>query len=401
MKIQFFTKDTNDVLTNVYARIFDSHNYDVKIKTPVVVYSDSFKNGGIKVPRIASQTKINDCTEKQKLLLDLYGFLFERLQGVAALDTKTAKKMVNSFVLGEQNESIEQITTLYRKMLQQRNLAPTTVKKFRTLLYAIEDYEQTTGCTLTTENFTEQTVSEILQGIDTGERGRNTVAKYQKTMRTFCLWLEQNHYAEKRLFTGKVVAETYGTPYYLTQDERNLFATAELPKALAVQRDIFIFQCYIGCRVSDLVQFTKSNINGDFLEYIADKTKAKPRTIKVPLAAEARKLIAKYSSDERETLFPFISPQKYNKAIHQAAKLAGLNRHIPVVNPRTGQKEFRVLHEIISSHCARRTFVGILYKKTKDVNVIASMSGHTENSRAFSRYRAIDDDDKRELIDLL
>ena len=50
---------------------------------------------------------------------------------------------------------------------------------------------------------------------------------------------------------------------------------------------------------------------------------------------------------------------------------------------------------------ARRTFIGNLYKKVKDPNIIAAMSGHNEGSKAFARYREIDDDIKRETLSLL
>lgn len=59
------------------------------------------------------------------------------------------------------------------------------------------------------------------------------------------------------------------------------------------------------------------------------------------------------------------------------------------------------INEIASSHMARRTFIGNLYKQVKDPNLIASMSGHVAGSKAFARYRAIDDDMKKELIDLI
>ena len=50
---------------------------------------------------------------------------------------------------------------------------------------------------------------------------------------------------------------------------------------------------------------------------------------------------------------------------------------------------------------ARRTFIGNLYKLVKDPNLVASMSGHANGSVAFARYSAIDDDMKKELIDLI
>ena len=54
-----------------------------------------------------------------------------------------------------------------------------------------------------------------------------------------------------------------------------------------------------------------------------------------------------------------------------------------------------------TTHTARKTFIGNLYKQVKDPNLIASMSGHSEGSRAFARYRKIDDEMKKELVNLL
>jgi len=50
---------------------------------------------------------------------------------------------------------------------------------------------------------------------------------------------------------------------------------------------------------------------------------------------------------------------------------------------------------------ARRSFIGNIYKKVKDPNLVGALSGHKEGSKAFVRYRTIDDDMKKELIDLL
>ena len=50
---------------------------------------------------------------------------------------------------------------------------------------------------------------------------------------------------------------------------------------------------------------------------------------------------------------------------------------------------------------ARRTFVGNLYKKVKDPSLISSMSGHAEGSKAFNRYRVIDDEVKKEAVTLM
>lgn len=98
---------------------------------------------------------------------------------------------------------------------------------------------------------------------------------------------------------------------------------------------------------------------------------------------------------------PFISSQKYNVAIKKIFKECGITRIVTILNPTTGEEEQRPINEIASSHLARRTFVGNLYKKVKDPNLVGALSGHKEGSRAFSRYRDIDDDMKKELIGLM
>lgn len=70
---------------------------------------------------------------------------------------------------------------------------------------------------------------------------------------------------------------------------------------------------------------------------------------------------------------------------------------VTVVNPTTREEEKRVLYEIASSHLARRTFVGNLYNPVKDPNLVGSLSGHKDGSKAFARYREIDDQLERKI----
>ena len=74
---------------------------------------------------------------------------------------------------------------------------------------------------------------------------------------------------------------------------------------------------------------------------------------------------------------------------------------VTVRNTVTGMNEQKCIADVASSHLARRTFVGNLYKQVKDPNLVGKLSGHKEGSRAFSRYRDIDDDMVREMTDLL
>ena len=114
------------------------------------------------------------------------------------------------------------------------------------------------------------------------------------------------------------------------------------------------------------------------------------------------KLVEKYrGTDSKGRLFPFISAQKYNDAIKEVFKACGVTRIVTVLNPTTGKEEKKPINEVASSHLARRTFIGNLYKKVKDPNLVGSLSGHAEGSKAFARYREIDDEIKTELVKMI
>ncbi|MEG1955938.1 MAG: site-specific integrase [Mucinivorans sp.] len=236
-------------------------------------------------------------------------------------------------------------------------------------------------------------------------RGRNTLLDCFSRIRTFFYWCNDNKKTLNKPFEDFPLEEcTYGTPYYITIDERNKIYATNLKRhpQLEVQRDIFVFQCLIGCRVGDLIKMTKGNLINGAVEYIPRKTKeGRPLTVRVPLNATAQEIVARYKNCDGNKLLPFISEQKYNVAIKRIFKAAGLKRMVTVVNPTTREEEKRVLYEIASSHLARRTFVGNLYKQVKDPNLVGSLSGHKEGSKAFARYREIDDEMKKELVDLL
>lgn len=80
---------------------------------------------------------------------------------------------------------------------------------------------------------------------------------------------------------------------------------------------------------------------------------------------------------------------------------AKLTRMVTVLNSATREEEKRPLNEIASSHLARRCFIGNLYKKVKDPNLVGALSGHKEGSKAFARYREIDEEMRQDLVKLL
>lgn len=237
-------------------------------------------------------------------------------------------------------------------------------------------------------------------------RGENSVKQFIKHLRSFLKWCKEEGITDNAPFEGvKLEAEVYIKPYYLTREERDIIAEFDLKnKRLETQRDIFIFQCLTACRVGDLQTLTADNIQKKTLVYIPSKT-SKERTesqviVRVPLTEKALKLVEKYKGvDKQGRLFPTTSTPIYNTAIKEIVKLCGIDRKVNKFNARTGKIELRPIYEVASSHMARRTFIGAAYKEVKDPSIVSAMSGHTEGSKAFARYREVDEDILKEVVE--
>lgn len=237
------------------------------------------------------------------------------------------------------------------------------------------------------------------------ERGTNTMIGLFKILKTFFVWCNEQGIINTSPFDGfKFPNEKYGSPLFINKDELHQLLECDLSdkKSLEIQRDIFVFQCCVGCRVGDMMRLKKMDVINGELQYIPHKTiNEKQQTIRVPLNVTAKAILEKYPGDPEDRLFPFITPQKYNEEIKEALKKAGINRLITRLNPVTGDEEKVPIFKVASSHMARRTFVGNLYNRVQDPKIISSMTGHSENSRSFSRYREINDDIKTNLVNLL
>lgn len=206
----------------------------------------------------------------------------------------------------------------------------------------------------------------------------------------------------------EIPTPAYGSPIYIDLEERNRIFEADLRgKCATIQlcRDLFVFQCMIGCRVGDLFSFTWDNIHDDVLQYVPQKTRKRlDKAVEVPLNDKAKEILSRYHCEDGR-LFPRMTVSTYlcayDQSIKKLFKICGITRMVTVRNPITGADEQRPINEVASSHMARRTFIGNLYKKVRDPQLIGALTGHVNGSRSFARYRDIDDEIKQDLVNLI
>nr|WP_278946480.1 integrase [Alistipes putredinis] len=168
-----------------------------------------------------------------------------------------------------------------------------------------------------------------------------TVINIMNLFCTFLHWCKKMKYSDNEVYALYGCKEpTYGDPFYLTSEERNILYNADLsdcPK-LSIIRDIFVFHCYVGCRVGDLYRLTRDNIKDGFLEYMPQKTKkCQAKTVRVPLHEKALKILEHYDKNA-DRLLPFKTVHTYNLSIRELLKHCGIDRAETFV--RGGQQPY-------------------------------------------------------------
>lgn len=371
-----------------------------------------------------------DITERKNIILQIYNAAPDK----EALTSEWLETEIDKQLHPEKYDTGERLQTFFEafdEFTERRKLSNWRIRAFQVVIRALRRYELYKRLTerkafvlsfdsitpLVMQDFEEFLRNEyqfaekypsIYEAVPESRtpqpRGQNTINGILTKVRTVFIWANDVGKTTNNPFRNFDIGEcVYGTPYYISIDERNQLYNTKLHRHpnLAIQRDIFVFQCLIGCRVGDLYKMTRENVINGAIEYVPRKTKeGRPITVRVPLNSIAKEILDRYK-DSGDRLFPFISEQKYNVAIKRIFLAARLTRPVTVINPTTREPEIRPLNEIASSHLARRCFVGNLYKQVKDPNLVGALSGHKEGSRAFARYREIDEQMKTELVKML
>lgn len=407
----------------ILLRFVGGRDHIFRLHSRLFVSPSRWKDGSIIVPRLETQEQ-QELKQLRKRLEDLCFFLVDEFQKADPLDLSKEwmQDAVDRFHHPDRKDRRD-LFQMFAEFRTAKDVSPARMKRYDVTIRALDRFQQYRGRPLTIEGMTAETLEEfrsflqdehrlavlkkyqyIYREMDKTpeERSRNAVVEYMKVLRAFFHWLQRQGVTENNPFgTFEIGSSVYGTPYYITIEERDRIFRTNLDRhpSLAIQRDIFVFQCLVGCRVGDLVKFRKGDVVDGVLTYIPRKTiDGRPVLVRVPLNETAMEIVIRYRDNREDKLLPVISVQKYNDAIKRIFLAARITRPVAILDPLTRKEVKRPLNEVASSHLARRTFIGNLYKQVQDPNLISAMSGHTDGSKAFARYRDIDDDLKAEVI---
>ena len=415
--------------SEILLRFVGGRDYIFRLHSGLSVAPGRWKDGAIIIPRLETAEQ-RELVGLKKRLEDLVGFLLDEFAGAdkADMSREWMQEAVERFHHPERDRNGRGFFVLLDEFFRSKEVSEVRKKRYKVTVQALKRFEIVRGRKLTIEGMDARALEDfrefltdeheiaaqkkwrkVYKGMDgkrmPRERSKNAIIEYFDVIRTFYHWMNGRGITTLDPFkTFQVGTSVYGTPYYLTIEERERIYRTDLREwpHLEAQRDIFVFQCLVGCRVGDLIRFKKSDIIDGVLSYMPRKTmEGHPVVVRVPLNDTAREIVAKYAEFKGEKLLPCISAQKYNDALKEIFTKAGVVRLVTVLDPLTREEVKKPLNEVASSHLARRTFIGNLYRQVKDPALIGSMSGHSEGSRAFARYRDIDDEMKADLVNLL
>ncbi|MFD1771576.1 tyrosine-type recombinase/integrase [Sphingobacterium suaedae] len=169
----------------------------------------------------------------------------------------------------------------------------------------------------------------------------------------------------------------------LSEDELVRIDKMEVPEHLKAAKDWLVISCYTGQRVSDFLNFNMDMLEvldgQQCLSFVQQKTH---KNILLPLHPAVSIIMARNGAN-----FPArISPQRYNEAIKEVAKLAGINALIQVFKRRGYRSSLATVPkwEAITSHIGRRSFASNFYGKIPTA-LLMEATGHS-SEQMFQRY---------------
>ncbi len=223
-----------------------------------------------------------------------------------------------------------------------------------------------------------------------------TIHKIVKTIKTFLNHAQELGMPTATNYRKYQIELKQHEPITLTQDEFDALVTCELNEHLDRVRDVFVFACATGLRISDVKQFRREHIQNDNIVITQEKT---DETVIIPINYYSHQVLEKHRDQLRP--IPQLSEQYLNESIKDVCKLAGINSQVEV-HAYSGAKRMTTIAakwSQVTMHTARRTFVSLALSKGLDAETVRRWTGH-KDLRSFAKYINIEQERKKELMQM-
>jgi len=395
MQIRFFTRyNNNNKLDTIYVRIYQGKDFDLTVKTGIVVSKNEFS--------LPKQKMKDKAKTKNRLLINnkldaLKSHLRNCYNETVMEDNHFSKDWLKIRVHAFFNyipssENFKKYFVDWAKHYNKHEainkdtglpLAKGTLKKYNTSLNCLIAFEVHIKKKLLLNGITYEFYKSFTNYcLEEKKYTRNTTGAHIKTVK---LWLGE---ANKRGFCNVDFSDFKS----MTNETMDVYLTThELDKIyqhdfsdnprLANVRDLLIIGCYTALRVSDFMRLKITDIANNTIEISTKKTE---KTVLIPLHKYIKEIIKRNDG----SLPRSISDQKFNKYVKEVCEEAGIDEIVEgeKFDNTTKRKShgFFPKHELITSHTCRRSFVSNLYGKIDNTTIMA-VTGH-KSEKEFFKY---------------
>lgn len=271
-----------------------------------------------------------------------------------------------------------------------------TIKRYEYNKTILEDYKSHTKFNLNFNKLNQEFYNSFLNYcITVKKHSANTLRRNVGLLKTFLNWALENNY------TYKIDFKKFKSPRPQVTDEialtleqvREVYEAdlSEKPKLERV-RDLFVFGCSTGMRISNYSKVCKTDIEDGYIK-VNDK-KNKDKQLKIPLNDFSLEILEKY-----EYILPTISTQKFNDYIKDVFEELEYKQNIKKTT-RVGNEIIEAVqpfYDRISSHTARRSFITIMKDKKIPDKVIMGFTGH-KSLEVFNKYYKPNEETKKDFM---
>lgn len=304
---------------------------------------------------------------------------FDIITGKKIPDVEGQKQIEQSKIINSIDQYIK------RPVKDQVKRVNSTLGKYRTLKTKIQDFEKYNKKEYYIKDVNIQFRDDLSEYLTTVQQlSENTTGRYLRALKTICLDAKirgiETH-PQLEVVTG------YTEPahkIFLSFSEIDTIIKHKFQRtALDNARDWLVIGCFIGQRVSDLLNLTSKNIvykNGlHLIELTQQKTK---KSVIIPIIEPVQNILNK-----RDGNFPEkISSVKFNEHIKVVVKESGIKEKIEgakMIEVKDGRKTiYRKIvgkyekWELVTSHICRRSFATNYYGEMI-TSLIINITGHS------------------------
>lgn len=224
----------------------------------------------------------------------------------------------------------------------------------------------------------------------------STVGKMIKDVKTFMreaydMEMHNNLSFKKKQFQ-KLDGET--DSIYLSQDEILTVYNLDLSQHphLIESRDLFVFDCWVGLRYSDLTRIKPEHVNGNTIRIRTQKT---GEDVVIPFHPIAQAIFSKYGNALPEAK----ANANFNYDLKAIGEAAGITERVQRRDTVRGitDVEWVPKWKLLTAHTARRSFATNCYKMGVPTRSVMAITGH-KTEKAFNKYIKLNKEEHAQIM---